>query len=47
MPWAGFSISHKNAGNALLDLAERYGDVNAQMQDVAMGGALALEDSLG
>jgi hypothetical protein len=36
----------QNAGNALLDLAERYGDVNQQMQNVALGGALALEDSL-
>jgi hypothetical protein len=35
-----------NAGNSLLDLAERYGDVNKQMQNVALGGALALEDSL-
>lgn len=34
------------SGNALLELAERYGDINAQFQSVAMGGAMALEDSL-
>lgn len=40
------SFKAEHSGRALLDLADQYMDVNKQMENAAMGGALALEDSL-
>jgi hypothetical protein len=40
------NFAAQNSGNSLLDLAAQYGDVSKQMEKLAMGGAMAIEDGL-